>query len=107
MSVCCFFLFYTHVTKIDGSVDIPVAIVRDLSLKTDFFLREIEFFALVTEELTGRKYNSTSYITLHDKEIKVELVKTSETFKPGLKYTCFVSGACSTTSSTAHPVYLA
>lgn len=84
---------YQTKTSIDGSVDIPVAIVRDLSLKTDFFLREIEFFALVTEELTGRKYNSTSYITLHDKEIKVELVKTSETFKPGLKYTCFLKVA--------------
>ncbi|XP_077537479.1 thioester-containing protein 2 isoform X2 [Haemaphysalis longicornis] len=84
---------YQTKTSIDGSVDIPVAIVRDLSLKTDFFLREIEFFALVTEELTGRKYNSTSYITLHDKEIKVELVKTSGTFKPGLKYTCFLKVA--------------
>ncbi|XP_077503862.1 CD109 antigen-like isoform X3 [Amblyomma americanum] len=84
---------YQTKTTIDGSVDIPVAIVRDLSLKTDFFSREIEFFALVTEELTGRKYNSTSYITVHDKEIKVELVKTSETFKPGLKYTCFLKVA--------------
>lgn len=84
---------YQTKTAIDGSVDIPVTIVRDLSLKTDFFLREIEFFALVTEELTGRKYNATSYVTVHDKEIKVELVKTSETFKPGLKYTCFLKVA--------------
>lgn len=84
---------YQTKTSIDGSVDIPVTIVRDLSLKTDFFLREIEFFALVTEELTGRKYNATSYVTIHDKEIKVELVKTSETFKPGLKYTCFLKVA--------------
>ncbi|KAL3260062.1 hypothetical protein MRX96_016533 [Rhipicephalus microplus] len=84
---------YQTKTSIDGSVDIPVAIVRDLSLKTDFFLREIEFFALVTEELTGRKYNATSYIIVYDKEIKVELVKTSETFKPGLKYTCFLKVA--------------
>ncbi|XP_065299747.1 CD109 antigen-like isoform X1 [Dermacentor albipictus] len=84
---------YQTKTSIDGSVDIPVVIVRDLSLKTDFFLREIEFFALVTEELTGRKYNATSYIIVYDKEIKVELVKTSETFKPGLKYTCFLKVA--------------
>ncbi|EEC12664.1 thioester-containing protein, putative [Ixodes scapularis] len=84
---------YQTKAEIDGSVDIPVAVVRDLSLKTDFFRRDIEFFALVEERLTGRKYNSTSYLTLHDKEVKVELVKTSETFKPGLKYTCFLKVA--------------
>ncbi|KAG0433503.1 hypothetical protein HPB47_019855, partial [Ixodes persulcatus] len=84
---------YQTKAEIDGSVDIPVAVVRDLSLKTDFFRRDIEFFALVEERLTGRKYNSTSYLTLHDKDVKVELVKTSETFKPGLKYTCFLKVA--------------
>ncbi|XP_064467079.1 CD109 antigen-like isoform X2 [Ornithodoros turicata] len=84
---------YQTKTSIDGSVDIPVTIVRDLRLKTDYFLREIEFFALVTEELTGRKYNSTSYITVYDKDVKVELIKTAERFKPGLKFTCFLKVA--------------
>lgn len=77
--------FQTKVTM-DGSVDIPVTVVRDLNLKTDFFEREIEFFALVEESLTGRRYNKTGILKMFDKKIKVELVKTSKTFKPGLKY---------------------
>ncbi|CAM6001992.1 unnamed protein product, partial [Sphagnum balticum] len=80
-------------TAIDGSVDIPVNIIRDLNLKSDFFEREIEFFALVEEGLTGRKYNKSSTIKIFDKETKVELIKTSKTFKPGLKYTCFLKVA--------------
>jgi len=71
---------------IDGSVDIPVSVVKDLNLKTDFFEREIEFFALVEESLTGRKYNKTGILKIFDKKVKIELVKTSKTFKPGLKY---------------------
>ena len=80
-------------TSLDGSVDIPVNIVRDLNLKTDFFEREIEFFALVEESLTGRKYNKSNSVKIHDKEVKVELIKTSKTFKPGLKYTAFLKVA--------------
>ena len=80
-------------TNLDGSVDIPVNIVRDLNLKTDFFEREIEFFALVEESLTGRKYNKSNTVKIHDKEVKVELIKTSKTFKPGLKYTAFLKVA--------------
>ena len=80
-------------TSMDGSVDIPVNIVRDLNLKTDFFEREIEFFALVEESLTGRKYNKSNSVKIHDKEVKVELIKTSKTFKPGLKYTAFLKVA--------------
>lgn len=63
----------------------------DISLRTDFFRREIEFFVLVEEEETGHKYNSTNTMWIYDKEIKLELIRTSESFKPGLKYTAFVS----------------
>lgn len=69
----------------DGSVDFQVNVVRDLDLKTDFFEREIEFFALVEETLTGRKYNRTGILKMYDKKVKVDLIKTSKTFKPGLK----------------------
>ncbi|XP_022645189.1 CD109 antigen-like isoform X2 [Varroa destructor] len=84
--------FQTRV-PIDGEVNIPLTIIKELQLKTDFFQREIEFFALVEEELTGRKYNSTSYMFIYDKPVRFELVKTSDTFKPGLKYTAFLKAA--------------
>lgn len=84
---------YQTKARIDGTADIYMVLKRDLSLKTDFFEREIEFFALVEEELTGRKYNTTNTMHIFDKDIKVELIKTSETFKPGLKYTAFLKVA--------------
>lgn len=84
--------FQTKVSM-DGSVDITMNVVRDLNLKTDFFEREIEFFALVEESLTGRKYNKTGILKMFEKNIKVELIKTSKTFKPGLKYTILLKVA--------------
>ncbi|KFM80556.1 CD109 antigen, partial [Stegodyphus mimosarum] len=84
--------FQTKV-RIDGIVMVPLNLLEDLSLRTDFFKREIEFFALVEEEETGHKYNSTNTMWIYDKEIKIELIRTSETFKPGLKYTAFLKVA--------------
>lgn len=77
--------------QIDGSVDIPMNVVRDLGLKEDTLTLEIEVVAEVEEYLTKRKYNATSVLKVYDREIKVELVKSSESFKPGLKYTAHVS----------------
>lgn len=86
--------FQTKIKMLDeGQVDIPVNIVRDLNLKSDYFEREIEFFALVEEGLTGRKYNKSSVMKIYHKEVKVELIKTSKTFKPGLKYTAYLKVA--------------
>ncbi|GFT73842.1 CD109 antigen [Nephila pilipes] len=76
--------------KIDGSVTVYLNLLKDLSLRTDFFKREIEFFALVEEEETGHKYNTTNTMWIYDKDIKIDLIRTSETFKPGLKYTAFL-----------------
>ncbi|XP_055932294.1 CD109 antigen-like isoform X3 [Argiope bruennichi] len=76
--------------KIDGSVTIYLNLLKDLSLRTDFFKREIEFFALVEEEETGHKYNTTNTMWIYDKDIKIDLIRTSETFKPGLKFTAFL-----------------
>ncbi|XP_054723322.1 CD109 antigen-like [Uloborus diversus] len=73
--------------EIDGSIDIPMNLVRDLGLKEDTLTLEIDVVAEVEEYLTKRKYNATSVIKVYDRDIKVELVKSSESFKPGLKYT--------------------
>ena len=73
--------------EIDGSIDIPVNVVRDLGLKEDSLTLEIDVIAEVEEYLTKRKYNASSVIKVYDKDIKVDLVKSAESFKPGLKYT--------------------
>ncbi|XP_067120977.1 CD109 antigen [Centruroides vittatus] len=79
--------------KIDGSVNIPMNLVQDLQLKPNYYYREIIFNAVVQEELTGRKYNASSLLKMHETDIKIELIKSSKTFKPGLKYVAFLKVA--------------
>lgn len=50
--------------------------------------------AVVEEELTTRRQNTSVQITLHKHKYTMELIKTSEYFKPGLKFTAFVSVFC-------------
>lgn len=44
----------------------------------------------VEESLTGRRQNTSTHITLHKNKYTMDLIKTSEYYKPGLKYTAFV-----------------
>lgn len=53
--------------------------------------REIKFDVTVEEEHTGRSQNTSMSVMMHKHEYKMELIKTSDFFKPGLKYTAFVS----------------
>jgi CD109 antigen len=57
----------------------------------DDFEREIRFDVTVIESLTERKQNTSSVLIMHKYKYKMELIKTSDSFKPGLKYTAFVS----------------
>ena len=57
----------------------------------DDFERDIRFDVTVIEGLTERKQNTSSLLTLYKYKYKMELIKTSDSFKPGLKYTAFVS----------------
>ena len=61
-----------------------------LRLREDY-IRELQFTAYVREELTGRVQNATSKITIYRYPYKMSLIRTSDSFKPGLKYTAFVS----------------
>lgn len=66
-------------------------LVQDLGLKEEQLTLEIDVIAEVEEYLTKRRYNTTSTLKMYDRDIKVELVKSAESFKPGLKYTAHVS----------------
>jgi CD109 antigen len=68
----------------DGSADFQVDVVKDLKQQVDLFEREIEFFALVEEDLTGRKYNKTRTIKIHADKIKIERLDKDNPLKPGL-----------------------
>lgn len=66
-------------------------LVQDLDLKENSLTLEIDVIAEVEEYLTKRRYNTTSTLRMYDRDIKLELVKSAESFKPGLKYTAHVS----------------
>lgn len=53
--------------------------------------RSVQIDVTVEEALTGRRQNTTFEVMLHQHKYKMEFIKTSDYFKPGLKYTAFVS----------------
>ena len=57
----------------------------------DEYERSVQIDVTVEEALTGRRQNNTFEVMLHKHKYKMELIKTSEYFKPGLKYTAYVS----------------
>ncbi|BES88504.1 thioester-containing protein [Nesidiocoris tenuis] len=77
------------VIKIDGKGTTEFDAVKELKLNDDYE-RQIMFDVVVKEELTGREQNSTAVTWVHLHKYKIELDKTSEFFKPGLKYTAFL-----------------
>ncbi|XP_021920080.1 CD109 antigen-like isoform X2 [Zootermopsis nevadensis] len=77
------------VVPIDGKVNVEFDIAKDLKLGDDYE-RSIQIDVAVEEALTGRRQNTTFEVMVHKYKYKMELIKTSEYFKPGLKYTAFV-----------------
>ena len=57
---------------------------------TDEYERPIQLEVAVEESLTGRRQNVSMQMTLHKHPYTMELIKTSEYYKPGLKYTAFI-----------------
>ncbi|XP_025405669.1 CD109 antigen-like isoform X2 [Sipha flava] len=77
------------VVPINGEVVVNFDVVKYLKLENDYD-REIKFDVTVEEEHTGRSQNTSVSVMMHKHEYKMELIKTSDFFKPGLKYTAFI-----------------
>lgn len=59
----------------------------------DDFERLVRFEVTVEEEFfAGRSQNVSANVLFHKYKYKMDFIKTSEYFKPGLKYSAFVSG---------------
>lgn len=56
----------------------------------DEYERAVRFEVTVEEDLTTRSQNVSAVVLLHKYKYKLELIKTSEYFKPGLKYSAYV-----------------
>ncbi|KAK6619003.1 hypothetical protein RUM44_003385 [Polyplax serrata] len=85
-------IFETPIRKvlpIDGKAIVEFDIVKELKI-TDDYERTIQVDVTVEEALTGRRQNTSTQIILHKYKYKMELIKTAESFKPGLQYTAFI-----------------
>ncbi|XP_070523106.1 CD109 antigen isoform X3 [Cardiocondyla obscurior] len=81
------------VVPINGKVTIDFDISTELRNPyrlTEEYERPIMIDVVVEEELTTRRQNASTQITLHKHKYTMELLRTSEYFKPGLKYTAFL-----------------
>ncbi|XP_021955890.1 CD109 antigen isoform X1 [Folsomia candida] len=78
--------------QINGDAEVEFDLATELQL-TDDYQRSIQIETTVTEQLTGRQQNATKTIVLHKYEYKLEIVKGSESFKPGLPYTIIIKVA--------------
>ncbi|RLU17945.1 hypothetical protein DMN91_010185 [Ooceraea biroi] len=97
------------VVPIDGKVTVDFDILTELRL-TDEYERPIMIDAVVEEELTTRRQNTSVQVTLHKHKYTMELIKSSEYFKPGLKYTAFIKMTYhdgSPVQDTKNPVLIA
>ncbi|XP_063245195.1 CD109 antigen-like isoform X2 [Bacillus rossius redtenbacheri] len=77
------------VIPIDGKAVVDFDIAKELQL-TDEFERMVQYDVTVEESLTGRHQNNTAQVIVHKYKYKMDLIKTSEHFKPGLKYVAYI-----------------
>lgn len=77
------------VLPIDGSLTVNFDIEKELKL-SDEYERTVVIDVRIEEALTGRIQNNSVEIQLHKYDYKVEIIKTADYYKPGLKYTAYV-----------------
>uniref|UniRef100_A0A1B0D7P4 TEP1-F n=1 Tax=Phlebotomus papatasi TaxID=29031 RepID=A0A1B0D7P4_PHLPP len=85
-------LISRKVAKLDGKASVEFDIQEELKFKEDW-QRDITVEAVVEEELTNRKQNTSKTVTLYRTRYEVELIKSSDRFKAGLPFTVRVKVA--------------
>ncbi|XP_014214992.1 CD109 antigen-like isoform X2 [Copidosoma floridanum] len=81
------------VVKIEGKATVDFDIAKDLRVTDDDYRRPVVIEVAVEEAVTGRRQNASLQITLHKHKYTMELLRTAEYYKPGLKYTAFLKVA--------------
>lgn len=77
------------VVKVDGKGTVEFDIKDELKIEGEYE-RNVQIEAIFEEELTGRRQNGSTKITLHKFNYKMELIKDGNKYKPGLPYNVFV-----------------
>lgn len=77
------------VVPIDGSATVEFDVANELKL-SDEYERTVIIDVTIEEALTGRRQNNSMEVHLHKYDYKMEIVKTADYYKPGLKYTAYI-----------------
>ncbi|RZC42764.1 CD109 antigen [Asbolus verrucosus] len=77
------------VFPIEGSATVEFDIAKELKL-SDEYERVVMIDVTVEEASTGRRQNNSMEVHLHKYKYRMDLIKTADYFKPGLKYIAFV-----------------
>lgn len=77
------------VISIDGSATVDFDITKELRLD-DEYERTVVIDVTIEEALTSRRQNNSIEVHIHKYDYKMELVKTADYYKPGLKYVAYV-----------------
>lgn len=77
------------VIEVDGKGSTEFDIREELKIEGDYE-RYVNIEAIFEEELTGRRQNGSTQITIHKFKYNMELMKESETYKPGLPFNMFI-----------------
>jgi CD109 antigen len=72
--------------EVDGKKPVEFDIENELGIKDQKYEKQIKLFATFTEELTGKEQNATAMVTIHITPHTIELVKSADSFKPGLPF---------------------
>lgn len=83
-------LISRKVAKIDGKAYVEFDIDQELRVKEDYE-QAMAMEAIVEEEWTGRKQNTTIDLFLHKSKYKIVLSNSAPNYKPGLPYSVMVS----------------
>lgn len=75
--------------QVDGKGTVEFDIKDELKLEGDYE-RYVNIEAIFEEDLTGRRQNGSTQITIHKYRYKMDLIKDGNYYKPGLPYNVFV-----------------
>ncbi|KAG5674651.1 hypothetical protein PVAND_004605 [Polypedilum vanderplanki] len=77
------------VIEVDGKGSTEFDIREELKIEGDYE-RYVNIEAIFEEELTGRRQNGSTQITIHKFKYNLELIKETDQFKPGLPFNMYI-----------------
>jgi CD109 antigen len=77
------------VIEVDGKGSTEFDIRSELKIEGDYE-RYVNIEAIFEEELTGRRQNGSTQITIHKFKYDLELIKESDQYKPGLPFSMYI-----------------